>query len=143
MILFETILNSEQESVTFIRDFAATLKSNDILLFFGDLGAGKTFFCREIIKSFCGEDIQVSSPTFNLLQTYQAPNFTIYHYDLYRIKSLSEIYELGIEEAIENSLCLIEWPQLVESILPKPLFKLYLQLINDEKRACKIDLTED
>jgi tRNA threonylcarbamoyladenosine biosynthesis protein TsaE len=140
MKLFEKILNSEQESCEFINNFAKTLNVNDIILLFGELGAGKTYFCREIIKFFCGKDIKIISPTFNILQTYQAQDFTIYHYDLYRIKSPTEFHELGIEEAIQNSLLLIEWPELIENLLPKPLIKINLQLLDDEKRACIINL---
>src|ERR1044071_292189 len=122
------ILKSEEDTKSFAINLAKTLKAKDIVALYGDLGSGKTFIAREIIRYFCGADTIVSSPTFNILQTYETPNFTIYHYDLYRLKSPQELYELGIEEALNNNLCLIEWPEMVEPILPKPYIKVHLEL---------------
>ncbi len=132
------ILNNEQESIAFAQDFAKGLKAGDIVLFTGDLGSGKTFLCREIIKYFCGSNIDVVSPTFNLLQTYETSSFIIYHYDLYRLKSQEEIYELGIDEALQNNLSLIEWPEIIANLLPKTSIKLNLQIIEDNKRSITI-----
>ena len=132
------ILNNEQESIAFAQDFAKGLKAGDIVLFTGDLGSGKTFLCREIIKYFCGSNIDVVSPTFNLLQTYETSSFIIYHYDLYRLKSQEEIYELGIDEALQNNLSLIEWPEIISNLLPKTSIKLNLQIIEDNKRSITI-----
>ncbi|MGL4226908.1 MAG: tRNA (adenosine(37)-N6)-threonylcarbamoyltransferase complex ATPase subunit type 1 TsaE, partial [Rickettsia sp.] len=103
-----------------------------------DLGAGKTFFCREIIKYFCGEHTSIISPTFNLLQTYKAYNFTIYHYDLYRLKSPEEIYELGFEEALNGNLILIEWSEIIKHLLTPPLIEVNLEVLDENKRLCSI-----
>ena len=137
---YEIILSSELESKIFAHNLAKTLKKGDIITFTGDLGCGKTFLCREIIQYFCGTNINVVSPTFNLLQTYQAPNFTIYHFDLYRLKSQNELYELGIEDAFQNDICLIEWPQIIEAILPKPIIRLDLEIITNNQRKCIVTL---
>ena len=137
----ETILVSEQASKEFAQGLAATLKSGDIVTFSGDLGSGKTFICREIIKYFCGEKTNVASPTFNILQTYQAPGFIISHYDFYRLKSADEIYELGLDEAMQGHLCLIEWPDLALSFLHSPIINVYLQLSDNQSRICKVQLT--
>ncbi|MGX6959961.1 MAG: tRNA (adenosine(37)-N6)-threonylcarbamoyltransferase complex ATPase subunit type 1 TsaE [Rickettsia endosymbiont of Pentastiridius leporinus] len=136
MIKNQIILNNEEETKSFAKLFAQGLKPNNIILLNGDLGAGKTFFCREIIKYFCGEKTQVSSPTFNILQTYKAPNFTIYHYDLYRLKSPEEIYELGLEEALNGNLALIEWSEIIRHLLPPPLIQVDLEVLDDNKRLC-------
>jgi tRNA threonylcarbamoyladenosine biosynthesis protein TsaE len=133
---YEIILSTELESRIFARNLAETLKKGDIITLTGDLGTGKTFLCREIIRYFCGIDAKVVSPTFNLLQTYQAPNFNIYHFDLYRLKSQNELYELGIEDAFQNDICLIEWPQIVEAILPGNLIKISLEIITNNQRKC-------
>lgn len=137
MQISTTLLN-EEDSIKFARRFAETLKSGDVILFYGDLGSGKTFLCREIIRYFCGSNTDIISPTFNLLQTYQTPDFTIYHFDLYRLKSAEEIYELGIEEALGNNLCLIEWPALIEDILPKHFIKVTLEIIDEKQRLCRV-----
>lgn len=137
MQISTTLLN-EEDSIKFARRFAETLKSGDVILFYGDLGSGKTFLCREIIRYFCGSNTDIISPTFNLLQTYQTPDFTIYHFDLYRLKSAEEIYELGIEEALGNNLCIIEWPELIEDILPKHFIKVTLEIIDEKQRLCRV-----
>lgn len=128
------ILSTAQDTINFARKLASTLKQEDIVALYGDLGSGKTLIAREIIKYFCGENTVVTSPTFNILQTYKAPGFTIYHYDLYRLKSFNEIQELGFDEAFDN-LCIIEWPGLIEPFLPKPNFKIEMQ-IQGNSRVC-------
>lgn len=138
MLNNQTILNSEEETKNFASVFASTLKPNNIVLLNGNLGVGKTFFCREIIKYFCGENTAIISPTFNLLQTYKASHFTIYHYDLYRLKSPEEIYELGLEEALGSNLTLIEWSEVIKHLLPTPLIEVTLKLLDDNKRSCKV-----
>ncbi len=142
--MIEYILQNEMKSTAWARNFATTLKSGNIVTFTGDLGSGKTFLCREIIRYFCGAQTNVSSPTFNLLQTYQNINhnndsFTIYHFDLYRLKHSDEVFDLGIEEAWYNNICLIEWPEIIESILPKEAIKIHLQILEENKRALSIE----
>jgi tRNA threonylcarbamoyladenosine biosynthesis protein TsaE len=136
----DIIICNEEESKNFAIMFAQTLKAGDIVLFYGDLGSGKTFLCREIIKYLCGSNIQVTSPTFNLLQIYDAIDFTIYHFDLYRLKSKEELYEIGIEEILENNLSLIEWPELATHIIKVPTICIYLKIISDDKRSYHIKI---
>lgn len=132
------LLNSEEETVELAKKIASKLKKGDILTFSGDLGSGKTFLCREIIKALCGDDTNVISPTFNLLQIYQAPDFEIYHFDLYRLKHPHEIYELGIEDAFDK-VCLIEWPEIISHILPKNnVIEIKISIINDNAREVVI-----
>ncbi len=85
----------------------------------GDLGAGKSVFARSFIRNFVGDaDLSVPSPTFTLLQYYEAPTCTIYHYDLYRIRDAEEIYEIGWEESLSSGVSLIEWPQRLVGMKP-------------------------
>ncbi len=131
-------LHNEQDSIEFAHNFSKTLTAGTIVTFSGDLGSGKTFICREVIKSLCGPDTKVTSPTFNLLQTYQAPNFVIYHFDLYRLKSRDEIYELGIEDAWNNNLCLIEWSEIIASLLPENHIQIKLKVISNIERSLEL-----
>ena len=88
----------------------------------GDLGAGKTTFARALIAAFAAEARQmppeVPSPTFTLMQTYDFPRATIWHFDLYRIERPEDAYELGIEEALADGIALIEWPERLGPLLP-------------------------
>lgn len=138
-MLGEFISHSEQESINFAKEFATKLKPGNIVTFRGDLGSGKTFLCRQIIKELCGKNTNVISPTFNLLQTYELPHFTIYHFDLYRLRDAGEIYELGIEEAFAGNLCLIEWPEIIRSILPKDVLNIKIEIVNEKSRRIFIN----
>ena len=112
-----------------------------MLAFYGDLGSGKSFFCRHIIKYLCGKHTNVASPTFNLLQIYDQETCSIYHYDFYRLKNIHEIYELGIEEALSGHIVLIEWPELVESILPIDTIHINIKTVDRDKRVVFIKNT--
>lgn len=98
-------------------------KAGDVWALFGTLGMGKSVFSRGFIQKLCPSE-DVPSPTFTLLQTYPAENFDIYHYDLYRLKSPEEIWELNIEEAMSTAVCLIEWPEKMGAYLPRDIFKV-------------------
>ena len=97
---------------------ATSLEPRDILLLRGDLGVGKSTFARALIKSLCGESTEVPSPTFTLVQTYEAPTFTLWHFDLYRLEAWEDLYELGLEEAFETGVSLIEWPERLGNLSP-------------------------
>lgn len=132
------ILKSEEESQEIAAKIAKSLIPGDVVALYGDLGSGKTFLSRQIIKILCGNNINVSSPTFNLLQTYSAKQFEIYHFDLYRLKYPEEVFELGIEEAFSGQVCLIEWPELILRYLPKDTINIKLQIIGPSTRSCTI-----
>ena len=134
----EFILKSESDTIELAVKIAMQIKKGSIVTLNGDLGTGKTFFCRHIIKCLCGTDTKVVSPTFNLLQIYQAKNFEIYHFDLYRLKHLEEIYELGIEEALAGHVCLIEWPSIIDNILPQDTISIEMSIIDTNTRLVKI-----
>lgn len=114
------------------------LKSN-IALFYGEMGAGKTTLIKEILKELKVTD-NVSSPTFSLVNEYQTKNNKkIYHFDFYRINTEEEALDIGIEEYFySNNLCLIEWPDKIENLLPLDADKIFIQSINNHLRQLEI-----
>lgn len=122
-----TIQNLEQTAQV-AHTLARALRPQDVVLLKGDLGAGKTTFARYLIQSFFPEIRYVPSPTFNLVLTYAAEEelnslgsagMRIWHFDLYRLRQYSEVYELGILEAFAQGISIIEWPQIIMSSLPE------------------------
>lgn len=90
---------------------------HNILLLKGNLGAGKTTFTQFLLKNLGSTD-EVSSPTYAIVNEYDAPKGKIFHFDLYRMKSIEEVYDIGIEEYLDNAfLCIIEWPEIYEAEL--------------------------
>ncbi|ASW74283.1 ATPase [Chryseobacterium piperi] len=90
---------------------------HNILLLKGNLGAGKTTFTQFLLKKLGSED-EVSSPTYSIVNEYNTPQGKIYHFDLYRLKNIEEVYDIGIEEYLDNAfLCIIEWPEVYEEDL--------------------------
>lgn len=121
-----------EETAQVAQTVSRLLHPGDVILLKGDLGAGKSTFARALIQSLCGENTEVPSPTFTLVQTYETPEFVLWHFDLYRLEHSQEIYELGIEEAYASGVCLIEWPERLGPSLPKVYLEIELSYGNDE-----------
>lgn len=129
--------DSENETKKFCREFAAKLVPGDVVFFEGDLGAGKTFICKEFIRLLSADRYKGASPTFNLLQSYLTDeNYYLKHYDLYRLRDVTELFELGIMET-ENAITLIEWPKFAEEFI-KPNYIIKLKLLTSEHRECEL-----
>lgn len=105
---------------------APALRPGDVVALFGELGAGKTAFARALIRALCGPLVDVPSPTFTLLQTYAAPGFELWHFDLYRLARPADALELGFEEALVDGVTLIEWPERLGRHLPADRLELRL-----------------
>lgn len=97
---------------------AAIARAGDVIALEGDLGAGKTAFARAFIRAAHGFEVEVPSPTFNIVLTYAAPPGTIWHFDLYRLRAPEELFELGLEDAFTAGISLIEWPDRLGDALP-------------------------
>ena len=110
---------------------AATLDAPCLIFLHGDLGVGKTAFARGFIRARCGQATHVPSPSFALVQPYEAA-LPIWHADLYRLTDPSELEELGLTEAFEEAICLIEWPDRLGSLRPATSLTLRLDLTAQE-----------
>ncbi|MFN3129612.1 tRNA (adenosine(37)-N6)-threonylcarbamoyltransferase complex ATPase subunit type 1 TsaE [Roseibium sp.] len=113
-------LKDESDTRQLAEDLSVILKSGDLLCLSGDLGAGKSTFSRALIRNIASDpDLEVPSPTFTLVQPYDLPRLPLAHFDLYRLEEPEELGELGLEEILEDSAALIEWPEMAEDLLPK------------------------
>ena len=112
-------LRDEAATVDLARQIAEVLRADDLVTLSGDLGAGKTTFARALLRRLTREpELEVPSPTFTLMQIYEAPEFPVVHADLYRIKHPDELNELGWDEASLGALVLVEWPEQAGAALP-------------------------
>jgi tRNA threonylcarbamoyladenosine biosynthesis protein TsaE len=123
-------------------DYAAGLKENDIAAFYGELGSGKTQFIKGICSSLGVKEI-VNSPTFIIVNEYvSSKGMKIFHFDFYRMKSSEEVMDIGFEDYLNKGLILIEWPLLIENILPRGTKKVYLSHYGDEPNTRLIEYAE-
>lgn len=130
----QVAISSLGDTEKLAKKIASLLKAGDVIELIGDLGAGKTTFAKFLIRHLVGEDTEVTSPTFNIVQLYDARGFTIWHFDLYRLKSPHELFEIGLDEALDLGVSLIEWPEIASYMLPKE--RLVIKLFsgkNDER----------
>lgn len=135
-------LNSEKKTEQLAYKFSKKIKPGNVVFFFGEIGVGKTTFIRYLINSFQRDNkielTEVPSPTFNLLNEYQINDIKINHYDLFRIKSVNEIKNLGLFQEIKKTIVLIEWPQIINEI-PKNLIELVFEYKKDhQKRSVRV-----
>ena len=128
------ICENIDDTIKTAKAYAKKLKSGDILLLYGDLGAGKTVFSKALIEELTGES-DVVSPTFSLCNRYENGDITVCHFDLYRIKSIDELVEIGVEETMySDAICIFEWPERAESIFPDYAKKIEIKKIDENKR---------
>ena len=111
-------LSGESATSDFGRALAPFLQAGDCICLWGDLGMGKSTLARAVIQAEMGMETDVPSPTFTLVQTYDAANHEIWHMDLYRLEEAEDALELGIEDAFADAVTLIEWPDRLGPWLP-------------------------
>ena len=130
--LFEFPLADEDATKTLATQVAQRLKVGDTLLLEGAIGAGKSAFARALIRARLGRMEDVPSPTFTLVQTYEDDAGDIWHCDLYRLTHPDEALELGLDEAFETAICLIEWPDRLGEVVPADALTLAFEARQDQ-----------
>lgn len=117
-------LTSEKATAALAARFADVVEPGDTILLSGDIGAGKTHFARHVIQSLLTAPEDVPSPTFTLVQTYETSKGTVHHADLYRLTHADEVLELGLIDAFEHDICLLEWPDRLGSDAPEDSIRI-------------------
>lgn len=113
--------------------------THNILLLKGNLGAGKTTFTQFLMKKLGSRD-EVNSPTYSIVNEYSTPQGKVFHFDLYRLKNIDEVYDIGIEEYLDNAfLCIIEWPEVYEEELHGLKFHEMSIINTDDQREISFD----
>ncbi len=112
-----------------------------VFAFYGKMGAGKTTFIQAICREL-GTSDNVTSPTFALINEYRTADMkSIFHFDFYRIKKLEEAFDLGYEDYFySGNYCLIEWPEMIESLLPEKITQVKIEVLEDETRIISAEL---
>ena len=142
-------ISEEKDTKSVAEKFSKLIKQGDFILLSGNLGVGKTTFIKHLINSLQKANKQkiseVTSPTFNITNEYQIKKTLIKHYDLYRIKNKKELYNLGIQENLNDQITLVEWPKIMKKIKVKNSINLifeykknyterYLSIISKNKK---------
>ena len=131
-------INGLEDYAQAARRFTEFLKEGRIFAFYGKMGSGKTTFIKSLCEELGVEDT-INSPTFAIVNEYEDRMAnTIYHFDFYRIKSLTEVYNMGYEEYFySNACCFIEWPELIEELLPEDTVKVTIEELPDGSREVR------
>ena len=123
------------------KQFIAAMEDNTVFAFYGKMGAGKTTFIKAICEELGVTDV-INSPTCAIVNEYRSDETgeLIYHFDFYRIKKLDEVYDMGYEDYFySGALCFIEWPELVEEVLPGDAVKVTIEEVEDGTRSVRLE----
>ena len=129
-------LSSENQTEELAKNILKKLKLGDVVFLYGEMGVGKTTFVKYLVNGFQKKNelkIEVTSPTFNILNEYEINQTKINHYDLFRLKSIGELKNLDLFADSENTITIIEWPQLIKK-KPKNLIELTFKYEEDHKK---------
>ena len=143
--MYNFISKSETDTLAFAKKLASKLNKSDIVVLTGELGSGKTKFTEGFLEFF-GLEKEISSPTFTIVNEYNAENgLNIYHFDVYRLLDTEEFYAIGGEEYFENGICIIEWGEIILDALPKDYIHITFEKNseNENERLLKIETIGD
>lgn len=135
----EIRINSLADINAAAKTFVENMGDGKVFAFYGKMGAGKTTFVKAVCECLGVDDV-ITSPTFAIVNEYTSATTgdAIYHFDFYRIKKLEEVYDMGYEDYFySGSLCFLEWPELIEDLLPEDATKVIIEEIADGSRVVK------
>jgi len=135
--------HSPDQTTIFAARLANNLASEDLILLNGEVGAGKSVFCRALIQSVLQYEEDIPSPTFTLVQQYDTKIGELWHADLYRLNDPNEVIELGLLDAIENAVILIEWPDQITDFIPKSALNINIIAGSHETRVFHFSWTDE
>ena len=128
--MYQIVCKSEYETKEYAKNMAKILKCGDVIVLSGELGAGKTKFVEGILSYFDLQE-EISSPTFTIVNEYKNDKINIYHFDLYRLADIYEFEDIGGEEYFSKGICIFEWGELIEDILPNDYIKISFEKSNE------------
>lgn len=124
--MLKFVSHSEDETINLACKIGSKLKNGDLIVLSGNLGSGKTRFTQGILKNF-GLENDISSPTFTIVNEHHSGSTNIYHFDVYRLQDVDEFYSIGGEEYLHNGICIIEWGEIIEEVLPDDYIKVVFE----------------
>lgn len=125
-------IKNEEEMASFAEGLVALLEPGDVIALMGDLGAGKTTLTKYIARGL-GITEMVSSPTFNIIKEYRSGRLPLFHFDVYRLSDADELLDIGGDEYFyENGVCIVEWADIVESIIPEDAILINIEYGENE-----------
>ncbi len=126
-------------------EFAALMGDNTVFAFFGEMGAGKTTFINALCRTLGVEEDIANSPSFSIINEYRSDTTAelIYHFDLYRLENIEEAFDIGVEDYFDSgALCLLEWPERIEDLLPDDTVRIDIKLNDDLSRDLTVTIPE-
>ncbi len=117
------------------RRLSALVRPGDVILLEGPIGAGKSCLARAVIRTRLSREEEVPSPSFTLVQVYEAEGVELWHADLYRLTHPDEVWELGLDDAFQTAICLVEWPDRLGAHVPPGALRIRLEAAGDGRRA--------
>jgi len=134
----QVICKSEYKTKEYASKLASVLKKGDVIVLSGELGAGKTKFVEGLLSYF-GLQSEISSPTFTIVNEYKNDKINIYHFDLYRLGDIYEFENIGGEEYFSKGICIFEWGELIEDILPNDYLKISFTKSSEDEESRILD----